>query len=55
MQAAVDISFVSLSFWKLGVGDAKGIGMGKLGLEVADFGKDSISGVSPGTKTTTIL
>jgi len=58
MQDAVDISLVSSSFSKSGIGDAKGIDMGKLGLDVAVFGKggsESMSGVSPGTKTTTTL
>ena len=57
MQAAVDTSFVPLSFGK-GVGDAKGIDIGKLGLEIAEVGKggsESISGVNPGTNTTTTL
>jgi len=58
IQAAVDTSFVPLSSGNSVLGDAKGINMGKLGLVVADngnCGSESISGVSPGTKTTTTL
>ena len=56
IQAAVDTSVVSVS---LGIGgDARGMAMGTLGLEVAEVGKggnERISGVSPGAKTTTTL
>lgn len=57
IQAAVDTSAVLLSLWK-GVGDASGITIGTLGLEVAEVGRggnESISEVSPGTKITTTL
>jgi hypothetical protein len=57
IHAAVDTSTVPLSLGK-GGSDARGIDIGKLGLEVADVGKggsESISGVSPGTKRTTTL